>query len=39
MVIFSMSALPELNEHKTSREQIDLCYQAFKTDAWIPVMD
>lgn len=36
---FSMNCLPELNDHKTSKEQIDICFQAFKAEQWIPVID
>lgn len=36
---FSLDGLPVLNEHKTSKEQIDICYQSFKADHWIPVVD
>lgn len=36
---FSFDYLPELNEHKTSKEQIEICLQAFKADSWNPIID
>ena len=36
---FPLNALPELNEHKTSKEQIAICHQAYKAEIWIPVID
>ena len=36
---FSLDFLPELNEHKTNKEQIEICLQAYKTDGWNPIID
>ena len=36
---FSMDDLPELLEEKTTREQIELCFQAGRADRWDTVFD
>ena len=36
---FAVNELPELNDHKTSREQIMLCLEAYRADVWEPVVD
>lgn len=36
---FRIDHLPDLNEHKTSKEQITYCYEAYKDENWRPIID
>lgn len=36
---FSVNHLPELNNHKTSIEEILLCIQAYRAEVWETVVD
>lgn len=36
---FSIEMLPELNDHKTSKEQIMTCLKAYRAEAWEPIVD
>lgn len=36
---FSVNDLPELNDHKTSKEEIMTCLDAFRVKEWEPIVD